>query len=154
MGEQHVEADRYKAFFADFWGLNGRFFINQKDVPCNTTFASDPTGNKSNLSYVCTRRMEFTLKLGEVLLATFSEVVEHRFRIVCFTGLPHHVSRDVGADLGHGCQMAVIFEVEDRPIPIGCWVAQDAHYHLSLHLVSDSTCCWNSPISASRISCL
>ena len=37
-----------------------------------------------------------------------------------------------------GFKMAVRFEVEDRPIPIGCWVAQDAHYHLSLHLVSDS----------------
>ncbi len=68
MGEQHVEEYNVRVF-ADFWGLYGRFFINHKDVPCNTTFASDPTGNRSNLSYFRTRRMKFTYKAAEVLLA-------------------------------------------------------------------------------------
>ena len=78
--------------------------------------------------------MEFTYKAAEVLLALVSEVLKHRFRVVCFTGLPHHGSQDVRALLGHGSHMAVHFEVEDRPIPIDVLLAQDAGQHLSLHV--------------------
>ena len=80
VGEQHVEEDILKAL-ADFGGTDGRFFINHKDIPCNTTFASDPTRNKSIFSYFRSRRMEFTYKAAEVLLAIVSEVLKHCFRV-------------------------------------------------------------------------
>ena len=44
------------------------------------------------------------------------------------------MSPDVRALRGHGSQMAVRFEVEDRHIPIDVRLAQDACQHLSLHL--------------------
>ena len=79
VGQQHVEADIVTN--RDVGGIDGRFFINHKEIRCNTTFASDPTGIKSNFSYFRTRRMEFTYKAGEVLLAIVSEVLKHRFRL-------------------------------------------------------------------------
>ena len=33
VGKQHVEADCFN-FVADFWGVDGRFFIDTKDFPC------------------------------------------------------------------------------------------------------------------------
>ena len=33
VGKQHVEADWFN-FGADFWGVDGRFFIDTKDFPC------------------------------------------------------------------------------------------------------------------------
>ena len=78
--------------------------------------------------------MEFTYKAAEVLLALVSEVLKHRFRVVCLTGLPHHGSQDVRAQRGHGSHMADRFEVEDQPIPIDVLLAQDAGQHLSLHV--------------------
>jgi hypothetical protein len=110
--------------------------------------------------------MEFTYKAAEVLLAPISEVLKHRFRVVCFTGLPHHGSQpeDVRAQRGHGSHMAVRFEVEDLPIPIDVLLAQDAGQNLSLHVagrrhrlleqanqctsLDAGTGCWNRPISA------
>ena len=47
-----------------------------------------------------------------MLLAFVSEVLKHSFLVGWFTRLPHHGIQDVRAQRGHGCHMAVIFEVE------------------------------------------
>jgi hypothetical protein len=62
VGKQHVEADWFN-FGADFWGVDGRFFIDTKDFPCehnDRIRSNQDSRNKSNVSYFRTRRMEFT----------------------------------------------------------------------------------------------
>ena len=69
-----------------------------------------------------------------MLLAFVSEVLKHSFLVDWFTRLPHHGLQDVRALCGHGCHMAVIFEVEDRPLESDVLLAQDAGQHLSRHV--------------------
>ena len=69
-----------------------------------------------------------------MLLADVSEVLKHSFLVGWFTRLPHHGLQDVRALRGHGCHMAVIFEVEDRPLESDVLLAKDAGQHLSRHV--------------------